>query len=186
MLFLILNFRRLLLKYIMFTIFISVILLVFSSHFDLEDIGKADRLIIKNKTSKDIRLEFADRSLELISLYPMGLGIGNWQEYCNRANPHHLLRHEYPHNLIFEIFVELGVLGGVLLLVLLLKSLYHTFFRMLYTYGDRSFYQLLFYLQVFLFINSLFSGSLSDSRLLFVVIAISLISPCLSNKKTDE
>ena len=41
--------------------------------------------------------------------------------------------------------------------------------------NDHSFYPLLFYLQLYLVINSFFSGSLNDSRLLFVVMAMSLI-----------
>ena len=45
--------------------------------------------------------------------------------------------------------------------------------------NEHSFYPLLFYLQLYLMSNSFFSGSLNDSRLLFVVMAMSLIETSL-------
>ena len=84
------------------------------------------------------------------------------------------------------MFAEIGFLGGVLLLLLLLKILYFTYSRMIrHRDYESSFYPLLFYLQLFLMINSCFSGDLSDSRLLFIIIAISLIDKPLvmSNDK---
>ena len=172
--FLLLNFQKILFRLLVVLFLIGGILLVIDASFIL-DIGKADRLITRDSTSKNVRMKFANRSLELIALYPMGVGIGNWQEYCNKTQPYHLLRHEYPHNLILEVFAELGILGGVILLILIVKALYFTFFRMLKYSHQNSIYELLFYLQVFLLINSMFSGSLNDSRLLLIVIAISLI-----------
>tara|TARA_B000000532_G_scaffold139552_1_gene112080 strand:+ start:147 stop:599 length:453 start_codon:yes stop_codon:yes gene_type:complete len=150
----------------------------------MDDVGKADRLLTKNKTSKNVRLEFASRSLELVYKYPFGVGIGNWQEYCNQSQPHHLLRHEYPHNLLLEIFVELGILGGLIFLYLLIKSIYFTYKRYLLNKSSRI-YPLLFYLQIFLLFNSLFSGSLNDSRLLFVVLAFGITAQPLLYKRYE-
>jgi len=183
--FFILNFQNIFLKFI----FISFILLNFLFVFDglnIKEIGKTERLITKDNTSKNARLTFAVRSLELLSIYPMGVGIGNWQEYSNQTKPYHLLKHDYPHNLILEIFVELGFLGGIILLILLLKSLYFTFFRMFKYHKEDSIYSLLFYLQLFLLFNSFFSGDLNDSRLLFVIISISLISKPLLKNRINE
>ena len=172
--FMVLNFQKILFRLLAISLVIWGVL--FSLDGDIfRDVGKADRLVTKDSTSKNVRLKFANRSLELISLYPMGVGIGNWQEYCNKTQPYHLLRHEYPHNLILEVFVELGILGGIILLFLLIKVMYFTFFRMLKYSKEHSIYELLFYLQVFLLANSMFSGSLNDSRLLLVVISISII-----------
>ena len=145
-----------------------------TNEFSLDDFGKAERLVIKDSTSKNVRLKFVKRSFELVVAYPFGVGIGNWQDYCNKTKPFHLLKHQYPHNLVLEVFAELGLIGGILLLLLLLKSLYLTYFRMITTSNANEIYSLLFYLQIFLFINSCFSGNLNDARLLFVVIAISL------------
>ena len=179
--FLLLNFQKILFRLLVVLFLIGGILLVIDASFIL-DIGKADRLITRDSTSKNVRMKFANRSLELIALYPMGVGIRNWQEYCNKTQPYHLLRHEYPHNLILEVFAELGILGGVILLILIVKALYFTFFRMLKYSHQNSIYELFFYLQVFLLINSMFSGSLNDSRLFLIVIAISLIPEPLVHK----
>ncbi len=179
--FLLLNFQKILFRLLVILFLIGGILLIIDASFIL-DIGKADRLITRDSTSKNVRMKFANRSLELIALYPMGVGIGNWQEYCNKTQPYHLLRHEYPHNLILEVFAELGILGGVILLILIVKALYFTFFRMLKYSHQNSIYELFFYLQVFLLINSMFSGSLNDSRLFLIVIAISLIPEPLVHK----
>ena len=119
--FFVLNFRRSFINVFLVSIFLSILFTLITLN-KMDDVGKADRLLTKNKTSKNVRLEFASRSLELVYKYPFGVGIGNWQEYCNQSQPHHLLRHEYPHNLLLEIFVELGILGGLIFLYLLIKS----------------------------------------------------------------
>ena len=155
-------------------VLILTIFLLVGNEFSLDDFGKADRLVTKDNTSKNVRLKFVKRSFELVVAYPFGVGIGNWQDYCNKTKPYSLLKHQYPHNLVLEVFAELGLIGGILLLLLLLKSLYLTYFRMITTSNANEIYSLLFYLQIFLFINSCFSGNLNDARLLFVVIAISL------------
>ena len=82
--------------------------------------------------------------------------------------------------------MELGFLGGIILLLLLLKSLYFTFFRKFKYHKEDSIYSLLFYLQLFLLFNSFFSGDLNDSRLLFVIISISLISKPLLKNRINE
>ena len=160
-------------------------LTVFSD--DILVIGKRDRLVTIDSTSKNVRIKFAQRSLEVTSIYPFGVGIGNWQTYCNKTRPYHLLRHDYPHNIILEVFSELGILGGILLLTLMLKILYFTFVRMIkYSTSKSSLYPLLFYLQLYLIFSSLFSGSINDSRLLFVVFAISLINVPLVKPLKNE
>ena len=123
---------------------------------------------------------FASRSFDLMSHYPLGVGLGNWQVYANKIKPTHLLKHQYPHNLVLEIFTELGIISGILFLILLLKILFYNYKKMyLNKNNEHSFYPLLFYLQLYLISNSFFSGSLNDSRLLFVVMAMSLIETSL-------
>ena len=181
--FFVLNFRRSFINVFLVSIFLSILFTLITLN-KMDDVGKADRLLTKNKTSKNVRLEFASRSLELVYKYPFGVGIGNWQEYCNQSQPHHLLRHEYPHNLLLEIFVELGILGGLIFLYLLIKSIYFTYKRYLLNKSSRI-YPLLFYLQIFLLFNSLFSGSLNDSRLLFVVLAFGITAHPLLYKRYE-
>ena len=172
--YLLLNFQRVIVKLIGGVVLVLTVFLLVGNELNFNDFGKADRLATKDSTSKNVRLKFAKRSLDLIVAYPFGVGIGNWQEYCNKTKPYHLLKHQYPHNLVLEVFAELGLIGGVLLLLVILKSLYLTYFRMTTIPNANGIYSLLFYLQIFLFINSCFSGNLNDARFLFVVIAISL------------
>lgn len=172
--YLFLNFQRVIAKLIGGVILVMVTFLLFGNELSFNNFGKADRLVTKDSTSKNVRFRFAKRSLDLVVAYPFGVGIGNWQDYCNKSKPYHLLKHQYPHNLVLEVFAELGLIGGVLLLLLLLKSLYFTYLRMITVSNGYEIYSLLFYLQIFLFVNSCFSGNLNDARFLFVVIALSL------------
>lgn len=48
-------------------------------------------------------------SLRVIGENPMGVGYGNWSSHVDG-----LARHNYPHNLFLEVFVEQGVLVGLL------------------------------------------------------------------------
>ena len=178
-----LNFQRVIIRLFTTVFLILTILLLVDHGFSINDFGKAERLVTKDSTSENVRLKFAKRSLELVVAYPFGVGIGNWQDYCNKSKPFHLLKHQYPHNLVFEVFAELGIIGGILFLLLILKSLYLTYFRMTNISNSYEIYSLLFYLQIFLFVNSCFSGNLNDARFLFVVIAISLIKEPLIKEK---
>ena len=140
------------------------------------DVGKTKRLITKDSRSKNARLVFIYRSFDLIKVYPLGVGLGNWQTYANKFDAKHLLKHQYPHNLILEIFVELGLVTGILFLIVLIKLIFFSYNRMQkYNTLQNTFFPLLFYLQFYLILNSFFSGSLVDSRLLFVIMAMILI-----------
>ena len=56
-----------------------------------------------------------------------------------------------------------------------------------YSQDKSSLYPLLFYLSVFLFINSMLSGMLNDARLLFIVISFILIhQPLIISKHVNN
>jgi len=161
-------------------LFISIGLIFITTNFkkSVLDVGKTERLITKDSRSKNARLVFIYRSFDLMKVYPLGVGLGNWQIYANKYDATHLLKHQYPHNLILEIFVELGFITGALFIILLLKVLFFSYKRMLkYNHQGNTFYPLLFYLKFYLILNSFFSGSLVDSRFLFVIMAMILIDP---------
>ena len=83
---------------------------------------------------------------------------------------------EYPHNLILEVACEYGLPTLLLLLLVFLYVFKLGYNKMLqYKKDESSLYPLLFYLLLFYFFNSLVSGMLNDSRLLFVVIALIII-----------
>jgi len=181
------NFHKIFIKLLLlFSIIISIAFFSGITKSFL-DVGKIERLVTKDNKSKDARMVFAFRSIDLLTHYPFGVGLGNWQTYLNRIKPTHLLKHQYPHNLVLEIFTELGILSGILFLFLITYILVYNYKKMyLHINNDHSFYPLLFYLQLYLVINSFFSGSLNDSRLLFVIIAISLIeTPLTLNSKNN-
>jgi len=178
LLYLFLNFRKLILPILV--LFISIGLIFITTNFkkSVLDVGKTERLITKDSRSKNARLVFIYRSFDLMKVYPLGVGLGNWQIYANNYDATHLLKHQYPHNLILEIFVELGFITGALFIILLLKVLFFSYKRMLkYNHQENTFYPLLFYLKFYLILNSFFSGSLVDSRFLFVIMAMVLIDP---------
>jgi hypothetical protein len=80
---------------------------------------------------------------------------------------------QYPHNVILEISFELGIIGVILFVVLLLlyfKKLRHNLnFILIY---------------LFLFLNSLKSYSLIDSRVMFGILSVLLVYHTLQQKQT--
>ena len=182
-----LNFQKVFLRVLFLSFLIASIAFFSGINTSILGIGKTERLVTKDNRSKNARMVFASRSFDLMSHYPLGVGLGNWQVYANKIKPTHLLKHQYPHNLVLEIFVELGIISGILFLILLLKILFYNYKKMyLNKNNEHSFYPLLFYLQLYLISNSFFSGSLNDSRLLFVVMAMSLIEAPLILKAKNN
>ena len=89
-----LNFQRVIIKLFGGGVLILTIFLLVGNEFSFDNFGKADRLVTKDSTSKNVRLKFVKRSLELVVAYPFGVGIGNWQDYCNKTKPYSLLKHQ--------------------------------------------------------------------------------------------
>ena len=176
LLYCVLNFKKLFLPIIVLLISIGFIITTTQFKTSFLNVGKTKRLITKDSRSKNARLVFIYRSFDLIKVHPLGVGLGNWQTYANKFDAKHLLKHQYPHNLILEIFVELGLVTGILFLIVLIKLIFFSYNRMQkYNSLQNTFFPLLFYLQFYLILNSFFSGSLVDSRLLFVIMAMILI-----------
>ena len=93
----------------------------------------------------------------MIYHYPLGVGMGNWQVYSNKIKPYHLVnaKHFYPHNLFLEIFNEYGIISFILFLFLMVKAFKISFKKMNENQQHMSMYPMLFYLLIFLFLNSL-------------------------------
>lgn len=188
LLYLVLNFKKLFFPILVIIISIGSIFIFTNFQTSVLGVGKTERLVTKDSRSKNARLVFIDRSFDLVKGYPFGVGLGNWQIYANQYDATHLLKHQYPHNLLLEIFVELGCLPGTLFLILLIKVLFFSYKRMhKYNCHKNTFYHLLFYLQFYLILNSFLSGSLVDSRFLFVIMAMVLIdNPAKLYLKNDS
>ena len=171
-----LNFRKLFLRSIVFFSIIIVGLLFTDVPKKISELGRTDRVFLNvskrggSSESTQTRFELADRSYNLTKKYPLGIGAGNWQTKANQFDSTHLMAHEYPHNLIFEIFNEYGVIAGLIFLLYILQITIVGFAKMINNKSNRtSLYPFLFYLWIFLLLNSMLSGSLDDGRLLFIV-----------------
>ena len=171
-----LNFRKLFLRSIMFFSIIILGLLFTDVPKKISELGRTDRVFLNvskrggSSESTQTRFELADRSYNLTKKYPFGIGAGNWQIKANKLDPTHLMAHEYPHNLIFEIFNEYGIIAGLLFILYILQITILGFAKMINNKKNRtSLYPFLFYLWVFLLLNAMLSGSLDDGRFLFII-----------------
>jgi len=139
-----------------------------------------------SKQSTSTRTNLAIGSFILLQNYPLGVGAGNWQALSNEIRPTHMMPLEYPHNLLLEVACEYGIQTLLLLLLLLLFVLNLSYKKMIKFQNDKtSLYPLLFYLLLFFFLNSLVSGMLNDSRLLFVIISFIIIPKPLIYSKNE-
>ena len=171
-----LNFRKLFLRSILFFSLIVLGLLFTDVPKKISELGRTDRVFLNvskrggSSESTQTRFELADRSYNLTKKYPFGIGAGNWQIKANKLDPTHLMAHEYPHNLIFEIFNEYGIIAGLLFMLYILQITILGFAKMINNKKNRtSLYPFLFYLWIFLLLNAMLSGSLDDGRFLFII-----------------
>ncbi|HOI72952.1 MAG TPA: O-antigen ligase family protein [Syntrophales bacterium] len=108
-----------------------------------------------------LRLDYYWRALRLWVEAPiLGHGLGSWPLLVGFGDIK-----EYPHNVILELLVELGLVGFLLFLAIPLRALYQNRFLK----ATQCVPTLLIILMIFvdLFVNALCSGDLSDNRLLF-------------------
>lgn len=182
------NFNRMIIQVITLLTVLSMVFFLFSLDDRISEVGNSDRVFMNfskrggSTQSTNTRKHLLIGSFILLQQYPLGVGAGNWQSMANKVRPNHLMPLEYPHNLLLEIACEYGIHSFVLLLLLLIYVFYLSFNKMKKNRKDKtSLYPLLFYLLLFLFLNSMVSGMLNDSRLLFIVISFILIQKPLVN-----
>ena len=186
-----LNFNRVIVR-ISLGVFLVISVLVFSGvEKQIAKLGNSKRVFMNiskkggSKQSTSTRNNLAIGSFLLLQNYPLGVGAGNWQLITNKLSSTHLMPLEYPHNLVLEVACEYGIQTVLLLLLLFLYVFHLSYHKMIKYKNDKtSFYPLLFYLFLFFFFNSLVSGMLNDSRLLFVVISCIIIhKPLISTNE---
>ena len=191
--YLILNFNKVFIK---FSLMLGVILLIFLStnlSSELSNLGKFDRVFMNvskkggSLKSTSTRAKFVTSSLIMIKNYPLGVGSGNWQPISNELRPYDLTPDDlqYPHNIFLEVACEYGIVSLLLILLLFLYVFYLSFIKMKkYNKHNTSLYTALFYLLIFFSFNSLLSGMLNDSRLLFLIMSFIIVSkPLIKVKK---
>ena len=171
-----LNFRKIFLKSVLFVSIIIIALLFTDVPKKISELGRTDRVFLNvskrggSSESTQTRFELAERSYNLTKKYPFGIGAGNWQLKANKFDSTHLMAHDYPHNLIFEIFNEYGIIAGIIFLLYILHISLLGFAKMTNSRKIKSsLYPFLFYLWLFLLLNAMLSGSLDDARLLFII-----------------
>ena len=186
-----LNFNRVIVR-ISLGLFLVISVLVFSGvEKQIAKLGNSKRVFMNiskkggSKQSTSTRNNLAIGSFLLLQNYPLGVGAGNWQVITNKLSPTHLMPLEYPHNLVLEVACEYGIPTVLVLLLLFLYVFHLSYHKMIEYKNDKtSFYPLLFYLFLFFFFNSLVSGMLNDSRLLFVIISCIIIhKPLISTNE---
>jgi len=177
-----LNFNRVIVKISLGVCLLVSVLLFSGLGKQMSKIGGLDRVFMNvakkggSSQSTSTRTNLAIGSFILLQHYPLGVGAGNWQTVSNEIRPTHLMPLEYPHNLLLEVACEYGVQTGFLLLLLFIYVFHLSYHKMMQYRRDKtSLYPLLFYLFSFFFLNSLISGMLNDSRLLFIVISFIII-----------
>ena len=186
-----LNFNKIIIKVILLVFLLVSVLFTSELGNEISELGNSKRVFMNiakkggSKQSTSTRSNLGIGAFLLLQNYPLGVGAGNFQPIVNKIRPTHLIASEYPHNLILEVACEYGLQTAFVLLLLLLYVFYLSYYKMIkYTSEVDSLYPLLFYLFLFLFLNSLVSGMLNDSRLLFVIMSFIIINKPLIN--TDE
>ena len=182
-LYVILNFNKVIIR-VSLLVVLLVSFFVFSGlDKKISKLGNSKRVFMNiskkggSKQSTSTRSNLAIGSFLLLQNYPFGVGAGNWQIVANNIRPTHLMPLEYPHNLVLEVACEYGLHTSLLLLLLLLYVFHLSYHKMIYYHKNKtSLYPLLFYLLLYFFLNSLVSGMLNDSRLLFIVISFIIIN----------
>ena len=175
------NFRRTFYKVILFLMLFIASIMFTSVGEKVIKLGSIDRVLMNitqggSGKSTGARVDFMQRSLTLLIEKPFGVGCGNWQVEANKNNSKHMIAHAYPHNVLFEVINEYGIIAGVIFFLLLWHIFYLSYSKMiLYHKNKSSFYPLLFYSFIYLLINSMLSGDLGDARMLFIIIALIVI-----------
>lgn len=191
-LYLALNFNRLIVKVSLGAVLISLFILISGVGEKISGVGNFDRVFMNvskkggSKKSTSTRTNLAIGSLILLQHYPLGVGAGNWQQVSNEIRPTHLMPLEYPHNLFLEVACEYGLHVLCILVLLFIFIIHLSYVKMIRYKDEYSLYPLLFYLLIFLTLNSLVSGMLNDSRLLFIIISMLLINkPLIILRKSN-
>ncbi len=128
-------------------------------------IGRINYGYIKSDQSILLRLEYYKSAFQCFLDNPvLGVGFGGWPYYHGLGQVHW-----HPHNIFLEVFAELGIVGGLLLVALFGSILYKIKTLNLKLAPQL---RLLAYITLFCFCNTLKSGDLNDNLVFFAVLGI--------------
>lgn len=151
-------------------IFILILIILFSYLFisgsTLVTIKRISTIFIKEDMglSVALRLQYYKSSLSLWMKNPIfGNGIGSWPILMGFGD-----KPGYPHNIFIEIAVEVGLLGLVLFITLIMFAIHklnlHNHLR------NNSLKMMIFLIFCFLFLRTLISGEINDHRAFFAIL----------------
>lgn len=183
MFYLIVTFRKNGIRFLFFTccalIFIFSIKIFDKMEFDTIDIqnrylelGNPAKRMTNPTVGGYARIDRVKRSVNLVVRYPLGVGIGNWAQQTNEFSDLSHRDKEYPHNIVLELANETGLLVAVIFL-----SLIFTVFLLASSEFQKNNHYLLrifFILFLYMLINTMISGDLTDSRFLFIFLSLYL------------
>ena len=188
-LFLFLNFRRYFLKFIILFCFLFSLITFTDISKEVGKLGRVERILMNfsskgvAKKSTGTRERLIQGAVTVFKKYPLGVGSGNWQDKSNEIDTQNLMPLEYSHNIFLEVLNEYGIILALVILMLFIYVFHLSYMLMnKYYYNESSLYTLLFYALFYFFLNSLISGDINDTRLLFVIISFILIKTPLINK----
>lgn len=116
--------------------------------------------------SAGARLQHYVHAIEYWKQAPIfGYGIGSWPIINGDID-----MRGYPHNIILEILVELGLIGALIFFTLIIYAL--LILAPVKSIGDEPIKLILLMLMVYMLLNSMVSGDIPDNRLLFSCIGL--------------
>ncbi len=155
-------------KILYFIVFFPLIMLPILPSL-LELIPKAS--IIKLSTYQEIvRIPIWKETINLIIEHPFGVGFCSFSDYFFLFGAHKVLN--YPHNIILESFIEMGIVSGALFTALIIYSYLKLSRARKY---NNIYINIAFLLFIFFLIQSMFSGDLNGNRLFFCFESIGIV-----------
>jgi len=139
------------------------------------------RLLVLTQTgmgdSAGERLQHYVHAIEYWKQAPIfGYGIGSWPIIDGGID-----MRGYPHNIVLEILVELGLVGLLIFFILILYAL--LLLAPVKSIGDEPIKIFLLMLMVYMLLNSMVSGDIPDNRLLFACIGMMPIALYFKEKR---
>ena len=171
-----LNFRKLFWRFIVLLSLLISLVFITGFHNQLLEVKTVSRVFMNVQDggggkSTSGRTILFQTSIDEIIEYPLGVGMGNFEEFANERFFLKRMSLHYSHNIFLEIFCELGFLSSFIFLIYVLVVFLSSFISIINNQKNELL-QLLFYIFAFLLLNSMISGDLSDARILFIVIAL--------------
>lgn len=160
------------------TFFIILALPYIVSHIPSESISRI--LMFLNGDIGDgsgkIRLEMWGDSLKYALDHIWGIGLGGFSAINSKYS-----FFEYPHNIIIEYLLEVGIIPSIIFIIAIIISL-----KLLYKTSQRDnllITKLSFILLLFFFLQALISGDLDGNRVFFSFFSIGLLTPAFNKKQ---